>query len=204
MATADGDMPTLTELIRQGRRRLTIAGVLALILGAVAIVVPAVASVGTAIFIGWILVIASAYHAFDALAVRDRRRMALRLLIAALTFAAGLYLLVAPLDGTFTLTVMLVIWFVATGTARLVIGLSELGIPGAGMTAGSGALSLVLGVLIAEQLPSSANWAIGLLVGIDLIFWGLGLIMLGRALSPLVPSGESRAASARRRQPAAR
>jgi len=76
-----------------------IAGILALALGAVAIVVPAVASVGTAIFIGWILVFASGFQVADAIAVRHRGRMVLRLLLAVLTFAAGLYLLVAPLSG---------------------------------------------------------------------------------------------------------
>jgi uncharacterized membrane protein HdeD (DUF308 family) len=177
----------LTEALRRGRRRLRIAGILALVLGAVSIVVPAAASVGTAVFIGWILVLASAYQAIDAFSVSDRGRMALRLFLAAITFAAGLYLLVAPLRGTFTLTVMLVIWFVASGTWRLVVGLAERGLPGAGMTAVSGVLSLALGVLIAEGLPSSASWAIGLIVGIDLIFWGIVLISIARALDRLAP-----------------
>src|SRR4051812_42764386 len=82
----------LTEALRRGRRRLMIAGILALALGAVAIVVPAVASVGTAIFIGWILVFASGFQVADAIAVRHRGRMALRLLLAVLTFAAGPFL----------------------------------------------------------------------------------------------------------------
>jgi uncharacterized membrane protein HdeD (DUF308 family) len=178
-------MDGLTEALRRGRRRLMVAGVLALVLGIVAIAVPAVASVATAIFIGWILVIASVFQAVDAFSVRHRGRMVLRLLIAALTFAAGLYLLVAPLSGTFTLTVMLVIWFVAVGIARLVFGLSELGVPGAGNTALIGALDLVLGILIAEKLPSSADWAIGLLVGVDLIFSGVLLIWLARTLGAM-------------------
>ena len=172
----------LPDALRRAHRRLLIAGILAAATGIVAIIVPAVASVATAIFIGWILVVASAFQLVDAFSVRDRTRTALRLVLAVLTFAAGFYLLVAPLDGTFTLTVMLVIWFVATGTARLVFGLAELGVPGAGMTALSGALSLILGVLIAEQLPSSASWAIGLIVGIDLLFAGAQLVALARML----------------------
>jgi uncharacterized membrane protein HdeD (DUF308 family) len=177
--------------MRRGRRRLMIAGIVALVVGAVAIVVPAVASVATAIFIGWILVFASAFQVADAIAVRHRGRMVLRILLAVLTFAAGLYLLVAPLDGVFTLTVMLVIWFVATGIARLVIGLAELGVPGARMTALTGALKLLLGILIAEQLPSSADWAIGLLVGVDLIFSGSSLIGLARSLGGLAPAARA-------------
>jgi uncharacterized membrane protein HdeD (DUF308 family) len=80
-----------------------------------------------------------------------------------------------------------VIWFVATGTARLVIGLAELGAPGAGMVVLRGVLALALGILIAEQLPSSADWAIGLLVGVDLIFAGVTLVALGRTLRAIAP-----------------
>ena len=57
-----------------------------------------------------------------------------------LTFAAGLYLLIAPLDGTFTLTVMLAIWFVAVGVARLVIGITDRSAPDRWMMSSSGAL----------------------------------------------------------------
>jgi uncharacterized membrane protein HdeD (DUF308 family) len=188
----------LADALRKGRRNLMIAGVLEVILGVVAIIVPAVASVATAIFIGWVLVVASGFYAWDAFSVRHRGRMALRLILAVLTFAAGVYLLVAPLDGVFTLTVMLVIWFAATGTARLVMGLAELGTPGAGWLAASGAMSLILAILIAVQLPSSAAWAIGLLVGINLLFSGTALIALARALKAADPAARSPRAAARR------
>jgi uncharacterized membrane protein HdeD (DUF308 family) len=188
----------LADALRRGRRNLMIAGVLEVILGAVAIIVPAVASVATAIFIGWVLVVASGFYAWDAFSVRHRGRMALRLILAVLTFAAGVYLLVAPLDGVFTLTVMLVIWFAATGTARLVMGLAELGTPGAGWLAANGAMSLILAILIAVQLPSSAAWAIGLLVGINLLFSGTALIALARALKTVDPAARSPRAAARR------
>ena len=135
---------------------------------------------------GWILVVASAFEFTDAFSVQDPRRMALRALLAMLTLAAGLYLLLAPLDGTFTLTVMLVLWFVASGVARIAFGIAERGVPGAGMTIVNGMLSAALGILIALELPASADWAIGLLVGVDLLFAGLALIALARALRPLV------------------
>jgi uncharacterized membrane protein HdeD (DUF308 family) len=177
----------LLTALGRGRRRLMIAGVIAMVLGAVSIIVPAVGSVGTAIFIGWVLVFASGFMIIDALSVRHTGRMALRLVLAVLTFAAGFYLLVAPLDGVFTLTVVLVIWFVATGTARVIVGIAERGLPGAGMTIFSGLVSLGLGILIAEKLPSSANWAIGLIVGIDLFFAGAVLVVLTSRLRRVIP-----------------
>jgi uncharacterized membrane protein HdeD (DUF308 family) len=178
---------TLLEALRRGQKRLMIAGVLMIVLGVVAIIVPAVASVATAIFIGWILVIASAFDVANAMAVEHAGRRALRFVIAALTFAAGLYLLVAPLDGVFTLTVVLVIWFMASGTARVIVGIAERGLPGWGMTIVSGLISIALGILIAERLPSSADWAIGLIVGVDLLFSGTLLSSLAYRLRSLVP-----------------
>jgi uncharacterized membrane protein HdeD (DUF308 family) len=181
------DSTDILEALRRGRKRLMIAGVLMLVLGAVAIVVPAVASVATAIFIGWILVIASAFDLANAVAVEHGGRRALRVVLAMLTFVAGFYLLVAPLDGVFTLTVVLVIWFMATGTARVIVGIAERGLPGWGLTVLSGAISIALGVLIAERLPSSAGWAIGLVVGVDLLFSGTTLTSLAYRLRPLLP-----------------
>jgi uncharacterized membrane protein HdeD (DUF308 family) len=170
------------EELRRTRRWLMIAGVLSLLGGIVAVVLPNLASVATAIFVGWLLVFAGAMYVVDAFSTRDRTRIALRLLMAVLSFIAGVYLLLAPLDGTFTLTVVLVIWFVAVGVARIVIGIADRGTPGAGMLVATGVLSLVLGLLIALELPDSATWAIGLLVGIDLIFTGALLIGLARNL----------------------
>jgi uncharacterized membrane protein HdeD (DUF308 family) len=177
----------IVEALHHGRRKLMIAGVLLIVLGIVAIVIPALASVATAIFIGWILVVAAAYQVVDAFSAPHWGRTALRLLLALVSFAAGFYLLVAPLQGTFTLTVMLVIWFVATGIARIVLGIAERGVPGAGWTVLNGVVTLLLGILIAEGLPSTADWAIGLIVGLDLLFSGMVLVAIAQQLKGVRP-----------------
>jgi uncharacterized membrane protein HdeD (DUF308 family) len=152
---------------------MIVAGVLSLGAGLVAIAVPALASVGTAVFIGLVLLVASVALFLGAWAARGLRQRLLGILIAVLTLLAGLYLLVSPLEGTFTLTVMLVIWFVGVGIARVAAGVVQLGIPGAGYTIAAGAASLLLGLLIARELPSAADWAIGMLVGIDFLVYGV-------------------------------
>jgi uncharacterized membrane protein HdeD (DUF308 family) len=162
------------------RNTLALGGGAAIVAGLVAALVPAAASVATALFIGWVLFAASVAIALDVIAVEGLGRKLLRALVAVMTFASGLYLLVSPLEGTFTLTVMLVLWFVGVGVAWMATGIAEVGAPGAGYTIAAGAGSLLLGVLIARELPSAADWAIGLLVGIDLIVYGV--LCLGRAL----------------------
>ena len=172
----------LTEELRRTRRWIMTAGVLSLIGGIIAIALPNIASVGTAILIGWILVLASAANVVDAFSTRDRTRMAVRLVLAVLCFIAGVYLLVAPLDGTFTLTVVLAMWFLAIGVARIVIGIADRGAPARALIVLSGVTALLLGLLIALELPESAGWAIGLVVGVDLVFTGALLVGLARAL----------------------
>jgi uncharacterized membrane protein HdeD (DUF308 family) len=168
---------------KASRTALLVGGGLAVVAGLFAIAVPAVFSVGTAVFIGVVLICSSIPLAFNAFAAHDSGSTILRLLLAALTAFAGVYLLVAPLEGTYTLTVMLVIWFVAVGCLRIAGGLAMLGAPGAGLSILNGVVSLILGILIAEDLPSSADWAIGLLVGIDLLFFGMSALWLAFGLA---------------------
>jgi uncharacterized membrane protein HdeD (DUF308 family) len=113
--------------------------------------------------------------------------IAWQLLASVLTIAAGVFILLAPLTGTLTLTVVLVAWFWAIGVIRLVAWWRMRHMSGSWITGLNGVISLVLGILIWADLPSSATWAIGLLVGIELLWAGSALIMTalaGRQLAP--------------------
>jgi uncharacterized membrane protein HdeD (DUF308 family) len=168
--------PEVQQELRERWQALRLAGVLVIIVGVVAILVPAVFSVGTAIFIGIILLFAGAWMLFDAWSVRGAGRVLVRVLWALLTEFAGIYLLVAPLEGTVTLTFVLVVYFIAIGCVRIAEAVALRGMPNAGMVGVNGVLSLLIGLLILIDFPSSADWAIGLLVGIDLLFAGWGLL----------------------------
>ncbi len=166
------------ELARHWQR-FVVAGTLALLLGAVAILVPALASVATAIFVGWILIVAGGFLIASAFSFSGASRVVLRLLWALLTVGAGLYLVLAPLRGTVTLTFVLCLYFIVIGLTRLWVAFAERGTPGVGWIGINGLFSLLIGLLIVLELPSSADWAIGLLVGIDLIFAGWALVVTG-------------------------
>src|SRR6188768_423836 len=100
--------PAMDPEIREGLRRswkaLMTVGVIAIVIGCIAILVPAVASVGTAIFIGWILLIAGLFMVAGAFTAHSLGTVVLRLLWAALTIIVGLWLIVEPHNGTLTLT----------------------------------------------------------------------------------------------------
>jgi uncharacterized membrane protein HdeD (DUF308 family) len=163
-----------------------IVGVFAIVLGCVAILVPAVASVGTAIFIGWILLVVGAFLIAAAFSAHSVGSLLVRLAWAALTAIVGLWLILEPHNGTLTLTLVLGIYFLLMGLTRITVAFLGRGQPNAGLVGLSGVAGLLIGILVLAKFPSSADWAIGLLVGIDLIFAGWTLTsvaLLGRELS---------------------
>ena len=178
--------PEVAAGLARSWKALMAVGVLAILVGCVAIVVPAVASVATAVFIGWILVIAGAFLVAGAFTAHSIGSVILRLLWAFLTVIVGLWLIVEPHNGTLTLTLVLGIYFLFMGITRIAVAFASRGQRNAGLLGLSGFAGLLIGILVLAKFPSSADWAIGLLVGIDLIFAGWTLTsvaLLGKELS---------------------
>jgi uncharacterized membrane protein HdeD (DUF308 family) len=178
--------PAVREGLARSWKGLMIVGVLAIVLGCLAILLPAVASLGTAIFIGWVLLIAGAFLVAAAFSAHSIGSLVVRMLWAVLTVIVGVWLIVEPHNGTLTLTLVLGIYFLFMGLTRITVAFVGRGQPNAGLVGLSGVAGLLIGILVLAKFPSSADWAIGLLVGIDLIFAGWTLTSvasLGKDLS---------------------
>jgi uncharacterized membrane protein HdeD (DUF308 family) len=178
--------PEVREGLGRSWKALMVVGVLAILVGCVAILVPAVASVGTAIFIGWLLLFVGGLMIAGAFAAHSVGTLLWRMLWAVLTVIVGLWLIVEPHNGTLTLTLVLGIYFLLMGITRTAIAFISRGQPNAGLLGLSGVAGLLIGILVLAEFPSSADWAIGLLVGIDLIFAGWTLTsvaLLGKDLA---------------------
>ncbi len=178
--------PEIRAGLAKSWKALMTVGVLAIVVGCIAIVVPEVASVGTAIFIGWILLIAGVFLVAAAFSAHSVGTVVVRLIWAALTVVVGVWLIVEPHNGTLTLTLVLGIYFLFMGLTRVTVAFLGRGQPNAGLVGLSGVAGLLIGILVLAKFPSSADWAIGLLVGIDLIFAGWTLTsvaLVGRDLA---------------------
>lgn len=163
-------------------KRFVVIGVLMLLLGVVAIAVPPIASLASTIFVGWILIFAGAFLVAVAFSRSGVWQMITAIIWGLLTGGVGIYIAIAnPERGVLALTLVLCIYFIVIGATRLWIAFAERGTPGAGLVGLNGILSLIIGVLILAELPESSLWAIGLLVGIDLIFAGWSLVATGMA-----------------------
>jgi uncharacterized membrane protein HdeD (DUF308 family) len=164
------------QIARHWKLLLTI-GIVMSLAGVFSIIVPIVTSITVAIFVGWALVVGGAVQ-FAHVIRRDAGWERIwRLFLAVITVLAGLSLLLFPLSGTITLTVVLVVWLFLSGGAQLAGWWQTRHIEGSWTVGLTGLASVVLGILIWAGLPSSAAWAIGLLVGIQLLLYGMSLIM---------------------------
>ena len=178
--------PAVRKGLAQSWKALLAVGAIAIFIGCIAILVPAVASVATAIFIGWVLLVAGAFLLAGAFTAHSIGTLVLRLLWALATIVVGFWLIAAPGDGTETLTLLLGLYFLFMGLTRVTGAFLARGREGAGLVGLSGFCSLLVGILILAELPESSDWAIGLLVGIDLIIAGWALVsaaLVGKELA---------------------
>ncbi|MFT3732189.1 MAG: HdeD family acid-resistance protein [Hyphomicrobium sp.] len=170
----------LVTSLRSNWKLFLVEGIILVLLGVAAIVVPPIATLTVAFFIGWILLFSGIAGLFTTFSTRPMPGFWWSLLSAVLGIGAGLYLLFSPAEGAISLTVVLVAFFIIEGIASIMFALEHRDeLPGSWlMMLLSGIVDLVLGALIFLGLPSSAAWAIGLLVGINMIFGGFALIAM--------------------------
>jgi uncharacterized membrane protein HdeD (DUF308 family) len=161
---------------------LIATGVLALLGGLAAIVVPAVASVAVTIFIGWMLLFGGVLRTVRAIGAERGRQRMWGLAEAALALIAGAIMVIFPLEGALGLTFFLSAWFAANGIVLIAAAVRLRPAPGWGWVLADGVVSLILGLLIAVSLPSSAAWAVGLIVGVNLVVWGARALAAGWTL----------------------
>lgn len=155
-------------------------GVALIILGVAAISLPMFVALTIDVIVGAILAIGGIAHIGHALMSRKWKGFLLGLLVGVLYLVAGVVMLANPLQGVLTLTLLLVAFFIVDGIFKIGLALKLRPIYGWFWPLTNGILSLILAGLIWSNWPSSAAWAIGLLVGIDIIF--SGVIMAGFAL----------------------
>ncbi len=160
-----------------------IEGVLLVILGLAAIIVPPLASLAVTIFVGWMFLISGIAGLALTFWARATPGFWWSLISAILAIIAGIILLAQPVQGAYTLTLVIGVSFLAEGVATIMYALEhrrELSARWAWLLI-AGLVDIIIAFIIISGLPGSAQWAIGLLVGINLVFGGAALI--GMALA---------------------
>jgi uncharacterized membrane protein HdeD (DUF308 family) len=160
-----------------------IEGIVLVLLGIGALIIPAFASLAVAIFLGWLFVIGGIVGLATSLSGRHAAGSFWSLASSIVTVAAGGLILVWPAAGAFSLTIVIAAYLVADGFIMMMLAIEHrrrLASRWSWLFL-NGALDVVLAVLIVWLLPQSALWVLGLIVGIDFLFGGGALIAVALA-----------------------
>jgi uncharacterized membrane protein HdeD (DUF308 family) len=157
-----------------------VEGIILVLLGAAAIIVPQIATLTVALVIGWLLLFSGVVGPVSTFALRPAPGFWWSLISAIIAIVAGLVLLIMPAHGAITLTFVLIAFFLVEGVSSIMFAFEHKPqLPRSwGAMLFSGLVDIALAVIIFLGLPSSAAWAIGLLVGINLVFGGAALIAM--------------------------
>ncbi len=157
-----------------------VEGVVLVVLGATAIVIPVFATLAATILFGWLFLVSGIMGLVSTFWMRQAPGFWWALISAVLGIVVGALLLASPLRGAVSLTIVLVAFFIIEGVASIMFALDhKRELSGRwGWMLVSGIVDLVLGAMIFAGLPSTAAWAIGLLVGINMVFGGTALVAM--------------------------
>lgn len=157
-----------------------IEGIVLLILGAFAVLVPPIATLAVTILFGWLFLISGIIGLITTFWMRSAPGFWWSLISAVLGIVVGLLLLARPMGGALSLTLLLIAFFLVEGAVSIMFALDhKRELSGQwGWMLFSGIIDLALAMMIFAGLPSTAAWAVGLLVGINMIFGGAAMIAM--------------------------
>ena len=177
---------TATDIVRHASTWSIVWGVLLIIFGMLAVGSPFVAAVAVSVVIAWLIVLAGVVHLFLAFHAHRAGSLLWKLLVGLAYLFFGLYLIMHPVLGVASLTLLLATLFLIEGVLNIVLYVKMRPLRGSSWVLIDGIITLLLGLMIYLQWPSSAAWAIGTLVGISMIISGITRVMLSFAVRKAV------------------
>ena len=174
----------IAKALRDHWKLFLIEGIVLVVLGLLAVAVPPLAGLAVTILFGWLFFISGVAGLMTTFAMRHAPGFLWSLLSGALGILAGGFLLFQPALGLVTLTYVLIAFFVLEGVATIMFALDHRQMLSGrwGFVLASGLVDLFLAAIILMGLPGTAAWALGIIVGINLVFGGTSLIAMAIAV----------------------
>src|SRR5580704_274080 len=157
---------TAVDVVRQASTLPIVWGILLIVLGMAAVGSPFLAAVAVNVAIAWLIVLAGAVHVILAFRAHGAGSMIWKLLVGVAYVCFGVYLILHPVLAVASLTLVLASLFLIEGVLDIVLFVKMRSI----WLLIDGIITILLGVMIYMQWPSSSAWAIGTLVGIGIFF----------------------------------
>jgi len=174
------------EIVRHASTLSILWGVLLIVFGILAVGSPFLAAVAVNVVIAWLIILAGVVHVILAFHAHRAGRLIWKLLVGLAYLFFGAYLIMHPVLGVATLTLVLASLFLIEGILDIVLFFQMRSLRGSGWVLVEGIITLLLGLMIYLQWPSSAVWAIGVLVGMSMIISGVTRVMLSLAVRKVV------------------
>jgi uncharacterized membrane protein HdeD (DUF308 family) len=172
-------------IVKKGSGWFIAMAVVFIILGIMAIIEPGVAGLAVALLVGWLLIFGGGAHVIAAFSGGGAGRVIWQVLLGIIYVVGGFYFLTHPLLGLGTLTLLLAGIILAEAVLEFIAYFRSRSEAGSGWLLVNGLITLLLGGLIWLHWPSSSVWAIGTLVGVNLLMTGFSRLMLGMAVRKL-------------------
>src|SRR5580692_1832059 len=173
---------TPSGIVRQTSTFSILWGVALIVLGMLAVGLPFLAAVAVNAFIAWLLVFAGVVHLTVAFHTREAGSLIWRVLVGLAYLSFGVYLIMHPALGVATLTLVLASLFLVEGILNIALFFQVRSIQRSAWLLIDGIITLLLGLMIYMQWPSSSAWAIGTLVGVSMIISGVTRVMMSLAV----------------------
>lgn len=171
----------LTAIVHRSVNWSIALSILLIIAGFIALVLPMISGLGVTLFLGWLLIISGVTHLIFAWKVHTTKRVLWEVLLGIVYLFAGIYLIVHPVAGLLSLTLVLAFYLFFEGILELILAFKLRPHSGWGWTLFDGIITLILAFMIWRTWPYSTVWAIGTLVGISMLFSGFSRLMLSLA-----------------------
>ena len=171
----------LANAVKKDSTMLMILGVAMVILGVVAMMAPMITGIAVALMVGILLIAGGIARTIFAFKCKSWGKGVLVFVLGLLTLLVGLYMVARPGVALATLTLVLAVYFVVDGIFEIIEAFHLKPIKGWVWMLFGGIVSILLGFMIWREWPFSGAWAVGILVGIKLIFAGWAMVGIGAA-----------------------
>ena len=180
--SVDAAAAALREAMRETVKRYSlwylIQGVLLVVAGVLAIISPIIASVAIVFLLGWVLIISGVLQAVGLVGASNVPHFWLQLISAVLAILIGVLLLRSPDSGLLVMTMLLIVYFMVEGIAKVIFALTIRPFPNWGWVLASGVVGILLAFILWANMPLTASWVLGLMLGVLLVSEGSALTYL--------------------------
>ena len=172
------------ERLREKWAAITAFGVLLVVLGFAALFFSLIATIVTVTLNGVLFLIAGAAEIGIGMHSRTWGRFFLWVIGGLLYIAIGLLCIVNPILASVALTLVLGAALIAAGLVRAFLAFQLPADQPRALVFLAAAVTILLGLIIVSHWPLDSIYVLGTLLGVDLLFHGVGWVSLGVGLRP--------------------